>query len=102
MRGLAGQVEDDLPSLHQMGQAVRVAHVGDVDPYLVLDPRDVLAIAAIGRNQAVDDHHVGAQRDQPVGEIRADEAEPAGDHHPPPRPIRSNHGPVPILPVRCS
>ena len=48
---------------------------------LVLDPGDVEQVAAVVGNQRVDEQHVGAERGEAMGEVAADEAETAGDHH---------------------
>ena len=46
-------------------------------------PAMLKQVAAVIGNQRVDEQHVGAELDQPLREVAADEAEPAGDHHAP-------------------
>ena len=58
-----------------------VAHVGDVHAHAVLDPGDVVQVAAVLRDQRVDERHVRAGVDELAREVRADEAEAAGDQH---------------------
>ena len=78
---LPGQVEDDLAVPHEVVHRGRLAHVGDVDADAILDAGDVVEVAAVVGDQRVDEQHVGAELDQRVREVAADEAEAAGDHH---------------------
>ena len=79
MARLAGEVEEHLLAANQRLQAVHVADVGDVDRDGVLDPGDVRAVAAVLGDQRVDEDDLRAELDEPAGEVRADEPEPAGD-----------------------
>ena len=45
-------------------------------------PLDVEQVAAVFGDERIDDQHARAERRELVGEIAADESEPAGDHHP--------------------
>ena len=58
--GLAGEVEEELVILHEVAHAVLVAHIGDIDLHTVLDPGDVEKVAAILRDEAVEQSHPGA------------------------------------------
>ena len=77
--GLAGEVEDEVLALHEILQAVLVAHVGDVHAHAAGEAVDVEKIAAVFRDEAVHEQHVGAEVHELPREIRADEAEAAGD-----------------------
>ena len=59
-----------------------VADVGDVHIDGVLDPGDVEEIAPVLRDQRVDERDLGAGLDEFAREVRADEAEAAGDQDP--------------------
>ena len=78
---LAGEVEDHLAALHEVIHRAGLPHVGDVDRDAVFDAGDVEQVAAVVGDQRVDQQHVGAELDQAVREVAADEAEAAGDHH---------------------
>ena len=71
---LAGEVEDHLAVAHQVVHRARLAHVGDVHADAILDAGDVEQVAAVVGDQRVDQQHVGAERDQPVRQVAADEA----------------------------
>lgn len=77
--GLARQIEQDILSLDQMLEAVFVAHIGDVDAHAVGNGGDIEEVATVFRDEAVDEGHLCAQLDQTVGEVGADEAQPASD-----------------------
>ena len=49
----------------------------------ILDAGDVEQVAAVLGDQRIDEQHVGAELDEAVREVAADEAEAAGDHHAP-------------------
>ena len=51
---LAGQVEDHVGARHERVHGMRIAHVGDVDLYQVLDAGDVEAVAAVVGNERID------------------------------------------------
>jgi hypothetical protein len=74
---LPGEVEQEILPAHQARQPRPVAHVRDMHAHAAGDPREVAAVAAIFRDQAVHDRDLGAERDQRPREIRADEAQPA-------------------------
>ena len=77
MAGLAGEVEQEVLADEMRPQAVAVAHVGDVDADAVLDSLDVEPVAAVFRHQAVDQRDLGAQIDQPPGQVRTDKPQAA-------------------------
>ncbi len=80
---LAGEIEDDLAIAHQVVHRAFLAHVGDVHPDLVGDAVDVEEVRAGVGNERVHQQHIGAELDQPAGDVAADEAEAARDHHAP-------------------
>ena len=47
----------------------------------VLDAADVEQVAAVFGDERIDDQHPGTERGELMGEIAANESEPAGDHH---------------------
>jgi hypothetical protein len=61
MARLPGEIEKEIPPLHQPRHRVRVANVGDIDRDLVPDIVNVEGVASIFRDQAVDERHPGAQ-----------------------------------------
>ena len=83
MAHLAGQVEEHVLALHQVLHAVP-AHVGDVDADLVLVAGEVEEVAAVVRQQAVDRRHLRPEVGERAAQVRADEAEAAGDQDPAP------------------
>ena len=78
---LPGEIENDVAILHQVVHRRLLPDVRDVHANAIGDAVDVEQIAAVVGNQRVDEQDVGAERDELVGEIAADEAEAAGDHH---------------------
>src|SRR5207248_9787046 len=80
---LAGEVEDDRLTANQDAHAVLVADVGDVDPGPPAQAVEMGEIAAMARDERVDHEHPRPQVDEPLGQVPADEPEPAGNHHPP-------------------
>ena len=76
---LPREVEQVVLALNQVLQAVLVADVGDVHADLVLDPRDVVEVAAVLGDQRVDENDAATRLDEHARQVRADEAEPAGD-----------------------
>src|SRR5262249_29958127 len=78
---LTGQIEEVVLSLHQVAHTVFVANVRDVDADTISDVVNIKEIAAVFRNQAVNERDLSAEVDQMPGQIGADEAEAAGDEH---------------------
>ena len=72
---LTGEVEDDVGIGDRLGND-RLAdlRLDDLD----VEPFDVATVAAVPVDQGVDDRDVGAMLDQPMREVRADEAEATG------------------------
>ena len=64
----------------QVIHRARLAHVGDIDAHAVFDIRDIEQVAAVVRNQGIDDEHTCAELDELMRECAADETKPAGDH----------------------
>jgi hypothetical protein len=58
---LPGQIEDEVLPLHQIAQPMLVAHVGDVDPQPIFEAVDVEDVAAVLRDQRIEDQHLRAQ-----------------------------------------
>jgi hypothetical protein len=81
---LTGEVEEHLLTPDQAAEAVHVADIGDVHAHPALDPGDVGGVAAVLGDQRVDEHDLRAEPREAVREVRADEAEAAGDEHPAP------------------
>ena len=79
--GLRREVEQEILPGQQMAHRLAVANIGDVDPHPIADIGDVGDIAARLGDHAVDQQHLGAERDQTPGQRRPDQAEPAGNHH---------------------
>ncbi len=78
---LAGEVEDHVLAAHQIVHGAGLAHVGDVEPHAILHRLDVEQVAARIRDERVDEQHLRAEVGEADGQVAADEAEPAGDHH---------------------
>lgn len=81
MTGLASEVEQVVLAADEVGHGMRIAHVGDVDAHLAVEVGDIEEVAAVLRNQAIDQGHFGAQRHQATREVGTDEAEATGDQH---------------------
>src|SRR5262249_26687339 len=77
--GLSGKIEQVVLILDQVAHAVRIPNIGDVDAHPIFYSGDVEEIAAVFWYQAVEQHNLRAQLDQPAREIRADETQPARD-----------------------
>ena len=83
MAHLAGEVEDHLAVAHEVVHRAFLPDVGDVHADAVGDAVDVEEICARIRDQRIHQQHVGAELDETAGDVAADEAEAAGDHHAP-------------------
>ena len=57
---------------------MRVAHVGDIEVYLVPDSLKIRQVAAVFGNEAVDDGHIGSLIHKTSREIGADKPRPSG------------------------
>ena len=57
-----------------------LAHVGDVHAHEIFNAGDIEQVAAVFRNQGVDDQHAGTECDELMRERAADESKPAGNH----------------------
>ncbi len=79
--GLAGEVEQEILAGEQLAQRRPIADIGNVDPHPLLYVGDVGKIPAGFGDHAVEEQHLGAERQQTPRQRRADEADAAGDHH---------------------
>src|SRR4051794_6577132 len=79
MTRLSREVEQNVLTLHEVAQAVLVAHVGDVHLQTVLKARNVVQAATVLGHEGVDEHDVCVDLDQFAREIRPQEAEAARD-----------------------
>src|SRR5690606_19121039 len=70
----------DVPPLHEIVHRRGLADVGHVDADLVLEPLDVVEVAAVVGDERVDEKHVGAEVRETVREVAADASQAAGDH----------------------
>ena len=82
---LAGQIEEKVLAFHEVREAVRIAHIRDVQMRRRPEPREIVQIATVFRDQAVHQGDFRAQPDQPPRQMRTDEARPAGNEHAPAR-----------------
>jgi hypothetical protein len=78
---LPGEIEKKMLPAQKLRQAVPVAHVGEMDARLALEPAHVAAVAAVFRDEAVEQRDLRPELHEGAGEVRADEAESAGDEH---------------------
>ena len=78
---LAGEIEDHVLLAHQIVHRGLLADVGDVDADAIFEAADVEQIAAVVVDQRVDEQDARAEVDELPGQVAADEAEAAGDHH---------------------
>src|SRR6185503_20793867 len=74
---LAREIEYQLVSLHQIGHAVLITDIGDVDMNFVFDPPDIEGVATVRRHQRVDQCHLCLELDQSSSNIASDEAKAA-------------------------
>ena len=79
MAHLAGQVEEHVLTLDQGAHRIGIAHIGNVDAQPVFVPGNVKQIAAIVRDQRIDQRDMRAQIGQSPRQVGADEAQAAGD-----------------------
>src|SRR3546814_2335251 len=78
MGRLPRQVEQKMLLAHEMLDGERIAYITDVDGEPVANIGDVLEIATILRDQAVDQRYVGTKPHQPASKVGADEAKATG------------------------
>ena len=81
MARLAGEVEKKMLAAQKLREAVPVAHVGHVDRHFAPESVEVAAVAAVFRDEAVEDRDLGAAPHERASQVRADEPETAGDEH---------------------
>ena len=81
MAGLPGEVEQVMLAAQKLGQAVPVAHIGQIDVQFALKAADIAPVAAVFGNQAVEQRDLGAERHKLPSQVGSDEAEPAGDEY---------------------
>src|SRR5689334_16145570 len=61
---------------------MRIPHICNVDRHLFTKIMNIELIAAVLRNQAVDERDLGAGQHEPSGQVRSNKTETAGDQHP--------------------
>ena len=66
---LAGEVEEEVLALDEVREAVRVAHVGDVQMHGCPEPGQIMQIATVLGDQAVDQRHFRTEPDQPPRQV---------------------------------
>ena len=79
MAGLPGEIEKIILAGDEVVDAVRIAHVGDVDVKPVADVGDVERVAAVFGDEGIDERDVRAVAHEAAREVGTDEAESAGD-----------------------
>src|SRR5438132_3448611 len=77
MTGLPREIEKKLPFSDERGHRGRIANIGKIDSYAVANVMNIEGIAAVFRNEAVDQRHFRAELDQAARQGRADKAEAA-------------------------
>ena len=77
--GLPGKVEQVILILEQIGHRKRIAHVAHIHRDLVADVLDIVWIAAVLRDQAINQRDLRPLGYQRTGKIGADETQTAGD-----------------------
>src|SRR5262245_7502848 len=78
---LPGEIENDGSVAHEVIHRALLADVCNVHANAIVDAVDVEQVAAVVGDQRVDEKDFCAKLDESSGEIAADEAEAAGDHH---------------------
>ena len=81
MARLTREVEQYVLVAQERRETVRIAHVGDVHRHPVLQPGDVREVAAVLRDERVDEDDVRTRVGELTREVRAEEAQPTGDKH---------------------
>src|SRR5205085_9733956 len=81
MTGLPGEVKEIVLALDQVAQTMGVADVGDIDLKPILEPFDVVKIAAVIRDQAVHDCDNGTKAVETPGKVRTNKAETTGNEN---------------------
>src|SRR5207249_3533106 len=66
-------------TLEEVLQAVHVSNVGDVHSHVLVEASDVVEVAAVFRDQRVDEQHVAARLRQCPRKGRPDESEATGN-----------------------
>lgn len=79
MAGLASEIEEVILVLNQVSHAVDIPHIGHVDVHLVADSFDIKKIAAILRDQAIDERQVRPETCQAARQIGTNKAQASGD-----------------------
>jgi len=65
MTGLAREIEKEVAILNQRSHGRRVTHVGKLDRHLVADVMNIEEVAAVFRNQTVDQCYLGWDTNKP-------------------------------------
>ena len=79
MTGLTSEIEKKLSFLDERGHGCGVTNIGPIDSHAVANTVNIKEIAAVLRNQAVDQDDPGAQLDQSPRQGRANKAKTPGD-----------------------
>jgi hypothetical protein len=79
---LPGEVEEIVLALNEIGHAMRIPDVRDIDLYAIFDARNIEEITTILRDQAINHQNPSAELNQSAREVRANEPERARDQHP--------------------
>ena len=81
MADLTREVENHVPPADEVIHGALLADVGDVHAQSIGQTVYIEQVAAVLRDQGVDQEDARAQVDQPAGQIAANEPEAAGDQH---------------------
>src|SRR5690606_38940947 len=78
---LSREIEQKMLPTQKLRQAVPITNIGEVDADLPLQTAHIAAVAAVFRDKAVEQRDLRPELYERAGEVRADEAETAGDEH---------------------
>ena len=82
MARLAGEVEKEILPAHEARQLRPVAHVGNVNVHVPGNAREITAIPAVFRGEAVYDRNTRTQGHKLAGKRRTDEPKPSRNEDP--------------------
>src|SRR5437016_3358499 len=74
---LTGKIKKEVTLFDQCRHGLRIADVSKLNAHLVADIMDVEEVAAVFRDQTINQRYLGPQGDKLPGERRADEPETA-------------------------
>jgi hypothetical protein len=78
---LAGKVEEVVLILDEVAHAMFVADIGDVDTDGGIEAMDIEEVAAVFRDETINEEDIGAEGDEVMGKIGADKTQAAGNEH---------------------